>query len=161
MARQLLTYRDTPSCRFWPWQRAWFIPLVVAAAFVSACDNKSTFAERPAQLLTKQEMVSFLVDLHLTEAKMNYAEVRNADSLEILFRNYERHLMEEHGIDDSVYLQSYAYYLENMELLNDIYEDVVDSLSMIDTRHKAQAMQDTTDASQRIDSENQYRDRQQ
>lgn len=82
-------------------------------------------------------MVSFLIDLHLAEAKMNYAEVRRSDSTEILFRNYEKHLMNQHGFTDSVYLKSYTYYLDNMELMNEIYDDVVDSLNVMSTLEKA------------------------
>ncbi len=122
------------------------LALLMTVVFTSACTDTNTFSEPPAELLTRQEMVSFLVDLHLTEAKMKYAEVRSTDSLEMLFRNYELHLMQEHGIEDSVYLQSYAYYLENMSMMNEIYEDVVDSLNLMSTQQKAQAQEDTTRA---------------
>ena len=90
-------------------------------------------------------MVSFLIDLHLLEAKMNYAEVRQSDSTEILFRNYEKHLMNEHGFTDSVYLKSYAYYLDHMELMNEIYEDVVDSLNVMSTLEKAREQEAEND----------------
>lgn len=101
------------------------------------CDYDATVTEPPRQLLTKQQMVSFLIDLHLTEAKMSYTEVRQSDSTEILFRNYEKHLMNQHGFTDSVYLKSYTYYLDHMELMDGIYGDVVDSLNVMSTLEKA------------------------
>ena len=90
-------------------------------------------------------MVSFLIDLHLAEAKMNYAEVRQSDSTEILFRNYEKYLMNHHGFTDSVYLESYAYYLDHMELMDEIYKDVVDSLNVMSTLEKAQEKEAASD----------------
>ncbi len=101
------------------------------------CSQDPTLTEPPSQLLSRQQMVSFLIDLHLTEAKMNYTEVRQSDSTEILFRNYEKHLMNEHGFTDSVYLKSYTYYLDHMELMDEIYKDVVDSLNVMSTLEKA------------------------
>ena len=113
-----------------------FTVLISIVTFVR-CNYDRTLTEQPPQLLSKQQMVSFLIDLHLTEAKMNYTEVRQPDSTEILFRNYEKYLMEEHGFTDSVYLESYAYYLDHMELMDEIYEEVVDSLNVMSTLEKA------------------------
>ncbi|MGB3851607.1 MAG: DUF4296 domain-containing protein [Tunicatimonas sp.] len=111
--------------------------ILTAVATLTGCSRGATVAEPPGQLLSQQQMVSFLIDLHLAEAKMNYAEVRQSDSTEILFRNYEKHLMNQHGFTDSVYLESYTYYLDNMELMNEIYDDVVDSLNVMSTLEKA------------------------
>ena len=137
------------DCGLWtvdyrrPLKRA-LILLFTIAAF-TGCNRDSTLSEPPPQLLSKQQMVSFLIDLHLTEAKMNYTEARQADSTEILFRNYEKHLMGQHGFTDSVYLQSYAYYLDHMELMDEIYADVVDSLNVMSTLEKAREMEEEDD----------------
>ena len=112
---------------------------------LTRCDSDNALTEPPSQLLSKQQMVSFLIDLHLAEAKMNYTEVRQSDSTEILFRNYEKHLMNEHGFADSVYLESYAYYLDHMELMDEIYEDVVDSLNVMSTLEKAREQEAAND----------------
>ncbi len=111
----------------------------------TGCNYDTTLTEPSSQLLSKQQMVSFLIELHLTEAKMNYAEVRQSDSTEILFRNYEKYLMNEHGFTDSVYLESYAYYLDHMELMDEIYEDVVDSLNVMSTLEKAREQEAAND----------------
>lgn len=113
--------------------------LIVLTSMITltGCDHDNTLSKPPSQLLSQQQMVSFLIDLHLAEAKMGYTEVRQSDSTEILFRNYEKHLMNQHGFTDSVYLKSYAYYLDHMELMDEIYEDVVDSLNVMSTLEKA------------------------
>lgn len=119
--------------------------VLISVVTLTRCAQDSTLSEPPPQLLSKQQMVSFLIDLHLTEAKMNYTEVRQSDSTEILFRNYEKYLMNEHGFTDSVYLESYAYYLDNMELMDEIYEDVVDSLNVMSTLEKAREEEAASD----------------
>ena len=114
--------------------RSLFKTLLAIAFALSGCTDNDTLAEPPPRLLSQQQMVSFLIDLHLAEAKMNYTEVRKTDSLEVIFRHYERHLMDQHGFSDSVYLRSYEYYLDHMGLMNKIYDDVVDSLNIMNSQ---------------------------
>ncbi len=121
--------------------------LLIFIFTLTGCNHERTLSEPPPQLLGKQQMVSFLIDLHLAEAKMNYIEMRKTDSLEIIFRNYEKYLMNQHGLTDSVYLKSYEYYLDHMELMDEIYNDVVDSLSVMNSRQKAKEFEETDNES--------------
>ena len=130
-----------PAAYYLPLPRILFV-ILVWTAISTACTTDRTLSEPPSQLLSQQEMVSFLIDLHLAEAKMNYIEIGKNDSLEIVFRNYEKYLMNQHGFTDSVYLQSYEYYLDHMELLDEIYSDVVDSLSVMNSREKAKELEE-------------------
>ena len=109
--------------------------------FASACNSSPELVEKPDNLLSEQQMVSFLIDMHLLEAKMSYIGTRDPDSLNLLFNNYEHHLMEKHGIDETTYQQSYAYYLDHMGQLKEIYDAVVDSISVLNSLEKKQ---DTT-----------------
>lgn len=122
------------------------IVVTVALILLVGCGSDNALTEPPPQLLSQQQMVSFLIDLHLAEAKMNYTEVRNSDSLEVVFRNYEKHLLNQHGFTDSVYLQSYEYYLDHMELMDEIYSDVVDSLSVMNSQLKAKEVEPADDS---------------
>ena len=108
---------------------------------VSACNSSSELVEKPDDLLSQPQMVSFLIDMHLLEAKMSYIGTRDSDSLNLLFNNYEHHLMEKHGIDETTYQQSYTYYLDHMGQLKEIYDTVVDSISVLNSLEKKQ---DTT-----------------
>ncbi len=104
-------------------------------------DEAADFVKKPDQLLSKDQMVSFLVDLHLAEAKISYAGIGKADSTERMFRNYEAYLFKKHHITDSVYYQSYEYYLAQMDQLDEIYASVVDSLSVLDTIEKNKSLE--------------------
>lgn len=113
----------------------WFVCLVFISLF-SSCYEQKRLSEEPEDLLPPDKMISFLVDLHLAEAKMGYGGMRDADSLEIVFRNYEYHLFDKHNIKDSAYYHSYEYYLSNMDQLYEIYSSVVDSLSVLNSLEK-------------------------
>lgn len=114
---------------------------VIGVTLLYACAKEPTneFVKKPDDLLSKNKMISFLIDLHLAEAKMSHVKVKSPDSTEILFRNYEKYLFEEHQISDSAYYQSYRYYLAHMDQLDEIYSAVVDSLNVLNSREKTKA----------------------
>ena len=115
--------------------------LVLCCFLGIACDRSEELVPPPVDLLNKQQMTSLLIDLHLAEAKMSYTNVRSADSLEILYRNYEYAIFEEHGVTDSTYLRSYEYYLDHMEEMEKIYAAVVDSFSVMNSLEKAKDLE--------------------
>lgn len=112
----------------------WLIFLLLMGMLYSCSQQK--VPEKPEDLIPPEQMVPFLVELHLAEAKMSYGNIRDADSLEIVFRNYEQHLFNKYEIKDSVYYRSYEYYLSNMDQLHEIYGAVVDSLSVLNSIEK-------------------------
>ncbi len=92
-----------------------------------ACEKKDT---APEGVLPKARMVSFLIDMHIAEARINDLSLRR-DSSERFFKVVEDSLFKKHGIpNDTVYLKSYEYYLKDVQGLDDIYSAVVDSLSL-------------------------------
>lgn len=92
-----------------------------------ACERANT---TPEGILPKEKMVSFLIDLHIAEARINDLNLRR-DSAEKFFKVVEDSLYRKNGIaDDSVYIRSYEYYLNDVQGLDDIYSAVVDSLSL-------------------------------
>ncbi len=111
--------------------------LLSLCLLLGACESSEQPIERSADLLDKSIMTSILIDLHLAEAKMSYTGSRNADSIEIIYRNYEYAIFEDHNVTDSVYFRSYEYYLDQMEEMEQIYSAVVDSLSVMNSAEKA------------------------
>lgn len=97
---------------------------VFLTIFLFSCsDNKNP------DVLSKNEMTDVLIDMHIAEAKVNTIGL-NADSTEILYNIMEKRILEEHGISKEQYLQSYNYYLRNMDQLESLYGMLVDSLSL-------------------------------
>ena len=94
--------------------------------FLAGCIRES---RPPEGLVPKEKMISFLIDLHIHETKASLSRM-NKDSVRVFFPEVEKRLFEKHDIDDSLYLISFNYYLENVELMEEIYTAVVDSLSL-------------------------------
>ena len=94
----------------------------------------------PNNLVSKEQMVSFLIDLHLAEAKINTLAVPY-DSSKLLYKHYEKYLFEKYGIEDSAYYESFKYYLHNLQAMDEIYGAVVDSLNVMNTMSRAGEME--------------------
>ena len=91
-----------------------------------ACSKDS---EVPDWVVSKERMVPFMIDIHLAEAKIKVLKL-NYDSSLAFFRKLEDDVYEKHQITDSIYLESFNYYLNHPDLLLEIYEQVIDSLSL-------------------------------
>lgn len=90
-------------------------------------------------MLSQAEMVGFMIDMHIAEARINDLSVRR-DSAVYLFETMEDSLYKKHGIaHDSIYLASYEYYLNNIGEMENIYSAVVDSLSLRERLSKMEA----------------------
>ena len=99
--------------------------LLMIIVFIS-CVRKD---KPPEGIMSKQEMVSFLIDLHIMEAKITTVRFPN-DSVKLFFPEIEKELFLRHDVSDSVYFKSYQYYLNDMFAMEEIYTAVVDSLSL-------------------------------
>ena len=79
--------------------------------------------------MTKEQMVAFLIDSHETEGRLQTIKIHK-DSLNLIFQDFEKELYRKHQIDSSQFLQSYHYYLDQVDELGEIYDAVIDSLSL-------------------------------
>lgn len=74
-------------------------------------------------------MVNYLIELHIAEAQVQNLRIKK-DSSMYVFNIYEKHLLEKYQLNDSLFIRSYNHYLQNPEVLEKIYEAVVDSISV-------------------------------
>jgi len=93
---------------------------------VLSCSNQDKL---PDGFLSEKEMVTFLIDLHITQSKVQNLRLSN-DSAEVLFMILEKDLMEQYAIRDTVFYESYSWYLDRPELMHTIYTSVVDTLTL-------------------------------
>ena len=103
--------------------KKYFLILVIAFA----CSSESE--DKPVNLMTKGQMVAFLIDSHLIEGKLQTIKI-DVDSLKLIFLDLEKELYQIHHIDSEQFMKSYHYYLHEVDELGDIYEAVIDSLSL-------------------------------
>ena len=80
-------------------------------------------------VMGENEMISFLIDFHLAEASVQNLRLK-VDSAKEVFGVKNKFLLMKHNITDSLFLNSYNYYLANPDKLEIIYSAVVDSISL-------------------------------
>lgn len=79
--------------------------------------------------MTEEEMVVFLIDLHIIQSKVQNLRLAN-DSAELLFMILEKDLLEQYEIRDTLFYESYSWYLDRPEQMHGIYTSVVDTLTL-------------------------------
>ncbi len=74
-------------------------------------------------------MAVFLKDLYLLESKVKDLKLKK-DSAKVIYDYYEKQLYAKHQMNDSIYRESFKYYVKDIDQLNDIYAIITDSLSL-------------------------------
>ena len=106
-----------------------FLVFIISSAMF-ACSEAT---EIPAEFIPKDKMVQVLIDVHLAESTVSSRNMPQ-DSAAVLYKMYENQIFQKHGVTDSLYRKSYKWYIENVEVMDDVYEEVVDSLSLREAR---------------------------
>ncbi len=102
---------------------------IIWILFIPAVMSCSKHDKLPDEYLDKQEMVGFLIDLHLLQSQVQNLRLQN-DSAEFTYLVLERELFDEYGYRDSIFYDSYSWYLSHPDQMHEIYTAVVDSLTL-------------------------------
>lgn len=89
------------------------------------CSKKKQ--ELPPNVLTRDQMVRVLIDVHILEAKIKKLYLPR-DTSQVVYNHYEKMLFQDLNISSEQYAESTAYYVDHLELMKGIYDEVVDSL---------------------------------
>jgi len=76
-----------------------------------------------------EQVAVFLKDLYLLEQKIKELKLTE-DSAKVVFAYYEAKLYEKHHMTDSLYRESFKYYMDDIKGLTKVYEIIADSLSL-------------------------------
>jgi hypothetical protein len=101
--------------------------LIIFVLLLSACIKEE---KHPKQVLTKEQMVAVLVDIHIAEARANRVALRSYDSIQAYYKKLERDVFVKHKVDSASYRKSFTYYMDHMKHMDEIYAAVVDSLNV-------------------------------
>jgi len=106
--------------------RKFFIFYLLFSIIVfSSCSKKEISI--PRGIISKQEMVSLLVDLHIAQAATSRNQM--TDSARHQMKDYTPFIFSSHQITKEQYDNSLAFYTKNPELLDEIYDQVINELS--------------------------------
>lgn len=76
-----------------------------------------------------EQVAVFLKDLYILQEQVKDLKLRD-DSAKVVFTYYETKLYEKHNMNDSIYRESFKYYIDDVKGLTRIYEIIADSLSL-------------------------------
>lgn len=99
--------------------------IFIGLLFVS-CQTQEQ--QTPEGILTKQQMVAILQELHQTEAKLLDAQL-SADTATVLYKNYLTDICKKHQTDTATFEKSFQYYSSYPDHFDLLYETVIDSLN--------------------------------
>lgn len=104
-----------------------FVSILTLLSACNELDKSDVFSE--------DQMTNVLVDIHLLEAKVVALKLKN-DSMRRVYNTLEHDILSKYNVDKAYYEKSYRYYLERPELLQVIYDRVVDSLNVVNQNAK-------------------------
>ena len=103
--------------------------LIISALSVYSCKN----AGRPADVLSQEEMADLLVEFYIAEGKLNTSPI-GRDSAMKLFLPFEQSVMKKRNLSDERLSKTYRYYLDHPVEFEKVYDAVIDTLSLRETR---------------------------
>jgi hypothetical protein len=108
-----------------------FILLII---ITSACVKQAT---TPPDLVDKETVANILVNIHVTEASIEQEQIA-LDSAKILYSTAHKDILAEYNISEEAFKKSYLYYLHDVKQMDEVYTLVLDKLSVMEAKNKAQ-----------------------
>ncbi len=90
-----------------------------------SCSQGQT--EIPREVLTHDEMVNLMIDVHLLEAKVKKLYLKQ-DTAQTIYNHFLDSIYSQNNTSQEQYEKSLEFYLDEVGLYKDIYDEVVDSL---------------------------------
>ncbi len=81
----------------------------------------------PGDVLSKEEIVPILVDIHLAQAARSVNQA--SDSARYTIADYTAYILKSHHVSKEKYESSISFYTEHPELLELVYGEVITELS--------------------------------
>lgn len=99
------------------WFMRFYIIIVLLAAW--GCSNSD-----PSNRLSEELMAEVLADIHLDEGRISAMNIVSADTSVILYNQLERATLKKHGIDSTVFVNSFAAYVQEPQDFINLYQKV-------------------------------------
>lgn len=102
-----------------------FLAITISIFLFSCGNEKEKTIPIPADILPKEKMAMVITDIHLAEAEANLKLSPDTSSEKLNFQS----IFEKNKIAKDQYKKSIAFYIDHPELLNEVYENVLNELS--------------------------------
>lgn len=105
--------------------RKFWIAGMISIIGLGACQAD----KEPEGVLSKEQLSALFVEFYLAEARLGKTTAVRDSALQ-LFLPFEDSFLKEKGVSDSVLRKTYTYYFNNPSKLEQIYDAVIDTLSL-------------------------------
>ncbi len=109
--------------------------IVFLIIFLTNCGNSKT--NIPENILSREKMRAILIDIHLLEGKISESGYANNDTAIFNYTKESDIIWKKHKIDSVRFRKSFKYYSENTKVFAQIYQEIIDSLSLKEVKAKA------------------------
>lgn len=120
-----------------------FLLLISLGLLFTSC-GESTEETKLKASVPKEKMISILIDIHLLEARAEEFKMLN-DSFITAKRAAYDSIFKKHNIEKELFMNSFEYYEKNPSEMDELYEYVVDSFSVMEANLKEKAVEETVD----------------
>ena len=102
------------------------ISILIVLFFSSACNEKQNTIEIPNTIIDQTNMVSLLIDIHLTEAKIKFLKKQknNRITTQEFSSMYDQPFVAHHILPKQ-FEQSLSFYSSQPELFESVYENMI------------------------------------
>lgn len=101
--------------------------LIIACLLFFSCADKKTVT-LPANILQKQKMAEVMLDINLLEATMSL-NITNVDKVSVGNPTPDFNVLKKNNISKKQFDESFYFYSQHPDLLNEIYQIVLNDLS--------------------------------
>lgn len=118
------------------WQK--YIYFFILACIVYACtpqNEKLVTPTPPDSLITPDDMAKILTDIHLADA-ITVTKLTTLDTVLALMKSYNKSILSQHGVRDSVFIQNLNYYKLLPVEIDSIYSKIITNLNMLETANR-------------------------
>jgi hypothetical protein len=113
--------------------------LLTLALFYPSCSDD--MAEKPPHLISRDKMVSILVDIHLSDAAFQSRRYSNEKLSAYTESDFYYSILKKHHLADSVFETSLIYYSSKPKEFEKIYTRVINQLTVIEQEESKKTKQ--------------------
>jgi hypothetical protein len=112
--------------------------IICLLLLIGACRKGDVMNQMPSDVLTREQMIPLLVDIHLTEAslKLNQSNIKPGE-IKSYYSSAYSPVFKKHKTSPKQFEQSIQWYTKHIDQLDEIYTEVITRLSKLETQLKS------------------------
>jgi hypothetical protein len=123
--------------------------LIVTGVLILSCNSFDSITGVQSEVLSKEQMVQILTDVHIAEAKVSELGM-SGDTVQVTQSKYLQFVCDKNKTSIKVFDDSYQYYTTQPVILDSIYQQVIANLSLLESQHKNDFMKNQESKPERL-----------